>query len=130
MRQRLVLASALMAILLLGVSGTVEATPLDSPMDSKWDQADTDSQAGRLQLYRRGTPVLTVTYANCLAGRILRVNSTVDRFNNLPPDGCEVVLRNKSGSTFELCIGSGSIPPAFQQPFLVEIRSGDSPRCI
>jgi hypothetical protein len=90
-----------------------------------------DSPNGRLTLLWRGAPVTSLAYVGCAGpGRSFRVSGTVDAFVNRPADGCEVVLENRTGGTFELCVGGGSIPLAFQQSPLGRIRPGQSVRCV
>lgn len=131
MRYRISLVGALIAILLMSTPVQAEAASADprSSTDGLASAAPS-SQIGRLTLSNRGATVFTTTYISCPApGRALRVDGNVDRFDNLPADGCEVVLTNKVGGSFELCIGRGSVPPAFQQAPTVRIRPGASVVC-
>jgi hypothetical protein len=133
MRRRRIVISSLLALLLVGAGGVAEAAAVDGrPLVGRAsDPATPDSQVGRLRLFSRGAVVTSLTYVGCPGtGRIHAVSGTVDSFGNVPADGCEVVLRNKAGGTFELCIGSGSIPAAFQQSPLVRIQPGTSFRCV
>ena len=122
--------SSLLVLVLVGAAGPVQAASADSS-ERMSDLATPDSQVGRLRLLHRGEVVTTLPYEGCpRPGRTHLVNGTVDSFDNVPADGCEVVLRNRAGGTFELCIGSGSIPAAFQQSPLAQIRPGTSFRCV
>lgn len=131
MRYQLSLAGALIAILLM--SAPVQAEAASADRRSSTDEvasAAPSSQIGRLTLSNRGATVVTTTYIGCPApGRVLLVDGNVDRFDNLPADGCEVVLTNKLGGSFELCIGRGSVPPALRQAPTVRIRPGASVVC-
>jgi hypothetical protein len=88
---------------------------------------------GQLTLYSSppagGTE--TISYKQCQPpaqhqSRLANVTS----FDNRPPAGCHVALVSRTGGTYTLCHGRGSVPAGFRQEPLVQIKPGASNICL
>jgi hypothetical protein len=122
---RVGLASFAVAAAGLGIVGAARA---DAAVDQS-ASAEARQEVGQVTLFEGATftdPVTHLSYTSCSSRA--QVTGQVRSFDNRPMAGCQVVLARAS-ATFELCVGRGQVPAAFQNDPLVRIEPGSSVPC-
>jgi hypothetical protein len=69
-----------------------------------------------------------VGYSTC-NGLVHQVAGQVASFDNRPFPGCTVTLTSRTGASFRLCAGRGTIPTLFRQPSRLLVQPGNSVPC-
>ena len=117
----------LAAVMALAGNGTARAA--ETIVDTAGG-APSQTITGRLTLFANPDFTGTTTFITYPGCSLVRTPWQAGSYDNRPPTGCRVLLRNAIGAVHQLCIGRAVVPVEFRQRPHVIALPGNSLPCL